>query len=402
MKYIVLVGDGMADYPLKELGGLTPLEKAKKTNLDFLAKNGILGMVKTTPRGMTPGTDIANLSILGYDPGKYYAGRGPLEAMNSGINIGRGDIVFRCNLVQVKNGKLIDYSAGHIETAQAKILIKTLNKKLGNRFIRFYPGVNYRHLLVIKTRSRKKICQLLSVKCFPPHDVMGRPLKEILPKGNGAEILLQLMEDSLRVLKSQKANMVWLWGQGEKPRMPAFFKKYRLKGAVISAVDIVKGIGKAIGLRVINVPGATGYFDTNYKGKAEYALNAMKKLDFVFIHVETPDEAGHIGDVKAKIKAIEDFDKKVVGTILKGIERYSDYRILALTDHPTPISLRTHTADPVPFIIYGKGGASTFFKSDSSITKGDTNFDEKCASKSRLFFKEGHKLMKFFLGVSEF
>jgi len=402
-KYIVLVGDGMADYPLTELKGLTPLEAARKPNLNFLVKNGILGLIKTTPQGMVPGTDVANLSILGYDPARFYSGRGPLEAMNFGIKIRKGDLVFRCNLVTVGNGRLIDYSAGHIATEQARVLIKKLDRELGSSLVRFYPGVSYRHLVVFRHLSRIQKRNLLNLKCMPPHDVMGHPLKEILPEGKGAELLHKLMFDSQKILESQsqwksgkcKANMIWLWGQGERPKMPSFYKKYGLKGAVISAVDIVKGIGRAIGLDVINVPGATGYYDTDYQGKATYALNALKKNDFVFVHVEAPDEAGHNGDIRQKIKAIENFDKKVLGTIIKGMKKFGNYKILVLTDHPTPISLRTHTSDPVPFVIYKKEGSMPF--ENNPENNSGINFDEKNAERSRLFFTEGYRLMKFFL-----
>ena len=396
MKYMVIVGDGMADYPITELNGLTPLEVARKPNFDFLVRNGILGLVKTTPERMTPGTDVANLSILGYNPSKFYSGRGPLEAINFGINISKEDIVFRCNLVTVQDERLIDYSAGHIDTEIASLLIKELNQKLGNRFVKFYPGVSYRHLMVIRHQSPVSRRRLLNVKCLPPHDVMNRPLKEILPMGRGTEVLHQLMADSQKFLENypgwkigkHKANMIWLWGQGKKPGMPSFLKRYGLKGAVISAVDIIKGIGRAIGLDVIDVPGATGYYDTNYEGKARYALNALKKNDFVFIHIEAPDEAGHNADIKEKIRAIENIDKKVLGKVITGMKKYGDYKILALTDHPTPISLRTHTADPVPFVIYkNKIGTATIFQ---------FHFDERSAKKSKLFFKQGHELIKFF------
>jgi 2,3-bisphosphoglycerate-independent phosphoglycerate mutase len=402
MKYIVIVGDGMADYPLRSLGNVTPLGAARKPNLDFLAANGILGLVNTTPKGMTPGTDVANLSILGYDTKKFYSGRGPLEAMNFGIKLSKENIVFRCNLVTVCKEKLADYSAGHIETKQAKVLIGELGRKLGSSSIRFYPGVSYRHLMVIKCKSRVLKNQLLRVKCLPPHDVMNKPLKEILPEGKGSEVLLKLMSDSRRVLSKHKANMIWLWGQGEKPDLPLFHKKFGLKGAIISAVDIMKGIGRAAGFDVINVPGATGYYDTNYEGKAKRALSALKKNDFVFVHIEAPDEAGHNGDVREKIKAIENIDKKVVGTIIEGMKKYSDYRILALTDHPTPISLKTHASNPVPFTMYGEGKGKVCRHcggqaSGTTKRKDSPHFDECSAEKSKLFFRKGYNLMKFFL-----
>jgi len=397
MKYIVLVGDGMADYSLKELKRRTPLEAAGIKNLNYFARAGTLGLIRTTPRGMTPGTDVANLAILGYDPQRYYSGRGPLEALNQGIRYGRQDIIFRCNLVTAANGKLIDYSAGHVTSEEGKELFRALNREIGTCSLKFFPGVSYRNLALLKKPAG--LASLLSLRTHPPHDVMGKKFSVIFPKGKGAGMLIGLMERSREILETHPvnarrkrhgkgpANMIWLWGQGTRPEMPSFYRKYGLKGAVISAVDIVKGIGRATGMEIIDVPGATGYFDTDYEGKARYALKALKKNDLVFVHVEAPDEAGHNGDIKAKIKAIEDFDRKVAGTVLKGIGAYGNYKILALTDHPTPISLRTHAPDPVPFAIFKNGDNK----------RGKAGFNERDAKKSRLFFNKGHKLMEFFL-----
>ena len=364
MKYIVLVGDGMADYPIQELNERTPLEVARTPNMDFIAKNGKLGRVKTIPEKATPGSDVANISIFGYDPQKYYTGRGPLEAANLGIELEDDDVAFRCNLITASADTLVDYSAGHISSKEAKTLIEFIDKNLGTNRIKFYPGVSYRHLMLAKRGTDE---HLDGLACKPPHDISGQSISKNLPKGDGAGILIKLMEESRKVLekheinlvridlKENPANMIWLWGQGKKPSMPKFAQKYGLKGSVISAVDLIKGLGRILGFDVINVPGATGYYDTNYEGKAKAALRSLEEKDFVFVHVEAPDEAGHNGDLREKITAIERFDQLVVGTILNVYKRRKNFRILVLPDHATPISVKTHTSEPVPFGIFGKG-----------------------------------------------
>lgn len=397
MKYIVLIGDGMGDYPIKELGGKTPLEVAKIPNMNYIAKNGRVGLARTIPDGFAPASDVANLSILGYDPSKYYSGRGPLEAANMGIELGPDDVAFRCNLVTVDEEKLIDYSAGHITSKEASTLIKFLDKKLGSEEITFYPGVSYRHLMVVRDKSLKEA--LLKTNCIPPHDITGWKIKEHLPKGDGAQFLTRLMEDSKSLLSGHEvnqvridlnenpANMIWLWGQGTSTNMVKFKDKFGVSGSVISAVDLIKGIGKTIGLSVIKVPGATGYYDTNYLGKAKYALNSLKEKDFVFVHVEAPDEAGHNGDLRAKIGAIENFDRFVVGTILERFKKLKNFRILVMPDHITPISVRTHVAEPVPFAIFGKG-----IESDEAHT-----YSELTAKNSKFVFEKGYELMEHFI-----
>jgi len=396
MKYIVLVPDGMADYPVKNLNGRTPLDVAHTANMDFIAKNGRIGEVNTIPKGMSPGSDVANLSILGYDPARYYTGRGPFEAANLGIDLDENDVSFRCNLVTCLDEKLIDYSAGHISTKEAKILIRALDKNLGNKHVKFYSGISYRHLMVVRTDDPK---DLLKVKCFPPHDITGQNISKHLPKGNSASFVLELMERSKDILvnheinqvridlKENPGNMIWLWGQGVKPDMPKFYDKFGLTGAVISAVDLIKGIGKIAGLEVITVPGATGYYDTDYLAKAKSALKALRDKDFVFVHVEATDEAGHNGDLRMKIACIERFDREVVGTILKYYKRYKNFRILILPDHATPLIKRTHTSDPVCFAMYGKN------ISPSAIGK----FNEEEARDSEFKFNSGHELIEFFL-----
>lgn len=377
MKCVILVGDGMPDLPIKELNGKTPLEEAQTKNMDFAASKGFAGMVDFIPSTLPPGSDVANLSLFGYDPLKYYTGRGPLEAASMGINLKENDIAFRCNLVNIENGLMKDYSAGHISTEEAKEIIKELNLKLSDHNIKFYPGVSYRHLCVIKNGP-------LQIECIPPHDITGKKVEEYLPKGEEESLLIDLMKKSERVLRNCNVNRkrekedllpatsTWLWGQGKKPDMPKFDELYNLSGSVITAVDLIKGIGIYAGLDVINVPGATGYLDTNYKGKAEYALESLKIKDFVFVHIEAPDEAGHSGDLKGKIKAIEDFDKLVVGPILEGLKKHDDFRLLITSDHQTPLSLKTHVRGFVPFVIIGgpfkKNGAEKFSEKDIKKT----------------------------------
>lgn len=402
MKYIVLIGDGMADRPLRRLNYRTCLQHANTPNMDWLAGEGEAGMVKTIPDGSEPGSDIANLSIFGYDPHRYYSGRAPLEAAFRGIRLSTKDVAFRCNLVTLrfKDGKrnvvMQDYSAGHITTREAKQLIEEVNRRLGNNEIIFYPGVSYRHLMVWRNGKNK-------IRCTPPHDITDKKINRYLPEGQGSERLLRLMEDSIEILQSHPvnrsrikkglppANSLWFWGHGKGLRLPSFKDKYGLEGAIISAVDLMKGIGVCVGFEVINVRGATGYLDTNYIGKARSALKALRSVDMVYLHVEAPDEAGHSGDVSAKIRAIEDFDSKVVGTIVKGMKRFKDYSILLLPDHATPISVRTHTDEPVPFVIYRSTGAR-------GKKYNINSFSERISRvKGILFFEKGYELMDYFI-----
>jgi 2,3-bisphosphoglycerate-independent phosphoglycerate mutase len=384
-KYLVLIGDGMSDHPLKALGGKTPLGIAKTPNLDYLARNGICGWTMNVPHGMEPGSDVAAMSIFGYDPKKYYTGRGPLEAASLGVKLNPGEVAFRCNLVTVKDGRMKDFTAGHISTDEARRIFKVLDKEIGSKDIRFYPGLSYRNLLVIKSSV---IGHPSSVRTTPPHDITGKKIGAYLPKGKGSEALLRLMNESEVILHEKKTNatMIWPWGQGMTPRMPSFRKRYGKRAAVITAVHLLKGLGKTLGMEVINVPGATGYLDTNYKGKAEYALRALKRNDVVFVHVEAPDEAGHEGSVKKKIQAIEDFDKLVVGTILEKIKGSKNQRILVLPDHPTPIEVMTHTAEAVPFAAY---------PGRTLLRVG--GYNEKEIRRSKLRIKDGHRLLGRFL-----
>ncbi|MDD5246775.1 MAG: cofactor-independent phosphoglycerate mutase [Candidatus Omnitrophica bacterium] len=397
MKYLVLVGDGMADYPVEELGGRTPLEAARTPNMDYIVKNGAIGRVNTIPDKMTPGSDVANLSILGYDPQDYYTGRGPLEAANLGVDMAEDDVAFRCNLVTVSGeDSMVDYSAGHISSKESDILIKFIDQKLGDANFKFTPGISYRNLLLIKGGARDNFDAL---ECMAPHDISGKNITQYLPKGKNSEVIIKLMQDSRRLLenheinlvridlKENPANMIWLWGQGRRPNMPKFIEKYGVSGSVISAVDLIKGLGVILGLEVISVPGATGYYDTDYEGKARAALNSLEEKDFVFVHVEAPDEAGHNGDLREKISAIERFDQLVVGTVLNAFKRKRNFRVLILPDHATPVMLKTHVADPVCFGIFGKG----------IVGQGFSGYCEKEAEKSQLYFDSGSKLMEYFI-----
>ncbi len=399
MKYLILVLDGMADYPLEAIGGRTPLEVARTPNMDFIAQNGIVGTAKTIPDDMPSGSDVATLSILGYDPKRCYTGRGPLEAANMGIELAQDEVAFRCNLVTVENEKMIDYSAGHISTNEAHTLISFLEKEMGSDYVRFHPGVSYRHLAVIKDTDG--FGDLGRIKCTPPHDITGQDISQYLPFGRGSESLLRLMRSSKPLLESHEintvridlkenpGNMIWLWGQGVKPDMPIFTDRFKLNGAAISAVDLVKGIARLIGWEVINVPGATGYYDTDYMAKAKYGLEALKKKDLVFIHVEAADEASHNGDLRAKINAIENFDKLVVGTILKALKRHKNYRMWVLSDHVTSLAKKTHTREPICFAMYGKGIEPS----------GTLKFNENLAGMSHLKFDKGYEVMEYFLKV---
>jgi 2,3-bisphosphoglycerate-independent phosphoglycerate mutase len=370
MKYLLLIGDGMADYPVPQLGNKTPLQAAYKPNMDFVTSKGRNGIIKTVPDDMNPGSETAILSLLGYDPHLYCTGRGPLEAPARGIKLENGDAAFRCNLITEHKGRLIDYSAGHISTQEAKELIISLMETFGKPGkIEFFSGLDYRHFLILRNVPNSK-----QIQCTPPHDAFGAEISSVLPRAESRDVqeivnsLKKMILDSKELLEHQPvnlariksgkhpANMIWPWGGGPKPKMPSFVEKYGLKAAVISAVDLVKGIGNYAGMEIINVPGATGLANTNYEGKADFALNALERNDFVFIHVEAPDEAGHLRDFALKVKTIEDFDRRLLGRLLKGLKE--PYAMAILPDHPTPLSVGTHTRDPVPFTIFSSEGNS--------------------------------------------
>jgi len=400
MKYVILIGDGMADRPVRELDGKTPLQQAFTPNMDKLARGGIIGKVKTIPQGFDPGSDVANLSILGYNPAEFYTGRAPLEAASMGISLNEDDVPFRCNLVTLKfdqyrkKAVMDDYSCGHITTEEAKELIQEINTKLGTEDIHFYPGVSYRHLMVWSRGPS-------DMECIPPHDILGKEITDYLPVGNGEEVLRKMMLRSTAILErhtvnrertrkgDKPANSIWPWGQGKKPALPTFRQKYFFDGALVSAVHLTRGIGIYAGFEILEVPGMTGYLDTNYIGKAEESLRALNRVDFVYIHIEAPDEAGHSGNYRDKIKAIEDFDALVVGTVLRGLKKFKEYRVLLMPDHATPVEIRTHTDEPVPFVI---------FDSRIKINNGALSYDEKLVEREdAMNFEEGYKLMDYFI-----
>ena len=396
MKVIILLGDGMSDIAYNELGNKSPLQYAETPNMDFMAQHGQVGLAHTVPAGLPPGSDVANLSVFGYDPRSCYTGRSPLEAISMGVAIGSADVAFRMNLVTLKpHGSTIymqDFSAGHISTVEARELVETLQKELGSHEVEFYPGVGYRHLMV--RRGGKD-----SMRTIPPHDITGKAIIDSLPSGDGADILNNLMNHAQMVLHNHPvnlrrkelgqlpANSVWLWGHGKTPRIETYREKFALHGAVISAVDLIKGIGICAGLDIINVEGATGYIDTNYLGKGQAALAALENHDFVYVHVEAPDEASHEGDMQHKLQAIADFDRQVVGTVLEGIKKFGNYAVLCMPDHPTPVKLMTHTSDPVPFVIY-RGGVGE--------GNGAVSYDEFQAKGTGLVV-EGHLLLPMLL-----
>lgn len=403
MKYIVLLGDGMADYPIPELGNITPLEIANKPNMDFLARNGRMGIVKTIPDGFPPGSDVANLSVFGYDPKEYYTGRSPLEAVSMGIQMEDTDIAIRCNLVTLSgednyDGKtMLDYSSGEITTEESHELIHAIAENLNSDKFSFYPGVSYRHCLIWKNGE-------FGIKFTPPHDISGREIGPFLPAGNHCDDFLSLMKKSETILKKHPVNLrrirngqnpatsIWLWGEGSKPRLNPFSKKYGINGSVISAVDLVNGIGMLAGLKTVHVEGATGNINTNFRGKAQAALDELEKgSDFVYIHIESPDECGHQGLTAEKIKSIEKIDSETLALLLKGLEKW-EYALLLLPDHPTPISIRTHSREAVPFVIYSN---RKHYSNPGLI------YSEKDASSTGFYIDKGHTLLDVFLGKQD-
>ena len=363
MKYLVVLGDGMADYKIDSLGGKTPLEYAKKPNIDMLAKKSQIGLVKTVPAGMKPGSDVANLSVIGYAPEQYYSGRSPLEALSIGVDMQDGDVAVRTNLVtlsgeeEIAKKTMVDYSAGEISTKEAKELIQAVKEVLSDEEFSFYAGVSYRHCLIIKNGTTE-------TALTPPHDISGRVIGEYLPSGKGGEKLLSLIERSGEILKNHPVNLerikngknpathIWFWGAGTKPSLDDFQEKYGLKGAIISAVDLLKGIAIGAGMEAPDVEGATGTLATNWDGKIEMAKKCFDEgADYVYIHLEAPDECGHQGDTLGKVKAIEKVDY-VVGEMVKYLEGKGDFTLAVLPDHATPIAKKTHTSEPIPYMIY--------------------------------------------------
>ena len=391
-KYAIIVPDGAADEPLEQFDNKTVLQIAEIPNMDKISTQGRQGLARTVPPGLEPGSDVAQMSLLGYDPKRYYTGRAPIEAVVRNLKLSADDWVFRCNLITICDGKMEDHSAGHISNEEAAKLINDLNDQLAGDKFRFYAGISYRHLLVFKGLD-------FDVQTYPPHDYIGEAIEKILPRGKGAEILIDLMARSQQLfvehdinkvrfdLGENQVSSIWLWGQGKKARLESFQKRFGIKGAAITAVDLVRGLSKLIGFDLIDVPGATGFVDTNYQGKASAAIEALDKYDLVFVHIEAPDEASHNGSVEMKKKAIEQIDKLIVGPVLDALQGYESWRILVLPDHPTPISSRAHSSEPVPFAMAGAGISGILH----------TTFSEVNAAKSGFKIDNGFELMEYFL-----
>ncbi len=402
MKYVIVQGDGMSDFPVESLGGLTPLQKAHTPNLDLIADRGRLGLLRTIPAGMAAGTDVGTMTILGYDTTVYHTGRSPIEAASMGVDLGERGVAFRCNLVTIDNGAgeatMADFTAGHIGNEDAAELIETLQRELGDDEIRFYPGVSYRHLMVWQGGP-------VATKTTPPHDITNQAVAAYLPQGEGSEKLVGLAAAAREIFAlhpvndrrlergEKRATDIWLWGQGRKPAVPTLGRRFGISGALITAVDVVGGLGRLAGMERIDVPGITGFIDTNYVGKATYGLAALKNCDLVFIHVESTDETGHMGDAELKVKAIEDLDEKVVGTLLEGLGEYGQWRIMALPDHATPVSTRTHSDDPVPFAIMS---SDDFARADGA----GRGYSEAAAASSGDSIEQGHTLLEQFLDIA--
>jgi 2,3-bisphosphoglycerate-independent phosphoglycerate mutase len=398
-KYLVLIGDGMSDWAVDSLGGKTPLEAAAKPNLDFMARNGATGMVQVVPVEMYPGSDVSNLSIFGYDPAEVYTGRSPLEAASIGVALAPDDVAVRCNIVTIDgegaDSEMYDFSGGHISTEEASELLLSLKEAAAEKGVAFYPGVSYRHLMVWPAGRD-------GMTTTPPHDIHGKKITEFLPHGEGADLFIELMAISREIFPAhpinvrrraegkKEANSIWLWGQGKAPRMPTFQQKFGLSGAVVAAVDLIKGIGIYLGLEIVEVPGATGYIDTNFSGKAEYALKALETHDFVLIHVEAPDEAGHNGSAPDKVRSIERIDAEMLGPILERAKA-GDLGILVLPDHPTPIKIRTHAQEPVPFVYYPAP--------PSMQGNAAARYTEAEARSTGLFVESGTRLMGHLLST---
>lgn len=400
MKSLVLIGDGMADYPLDSCAGQTPLAAANTPAMDKVAQLGISALFCPIPDGYPAGSDIGNLSLFGYNPDQNFTGRAPLEAVNQGIDLTSNQLAFRCNLVTIHKGIMEEFTAGHIETEEASELIDLLNEHLDDLNAQFYAGVSYRHLTIV-TPTEGQVTSLSNLKCTPPHDITGQIVDQHLPQGEGNEAIRSLINQSQDILKGHPVNQrredagkppatsIWLWGQGKAPRMKTYLELYGINGAVISAVDLVNGIGRCAGCEVIHVPGATGYLDTDYAGKVSAALDALDRVEFVYLHVEAADEASHEGKVDLKLKAIEDFDQKVVAPCLAHALDRGDCRVLVAPDHITAISTRTHAGGPVPFAVCGPGVQ----------TDKRTSYSEQEAEKSGISFPRGYELVPHIIGA---
>lgn len=401
MKYLVMLCDGMADEPVKKLGNVTPMQKAVKPCMDYLASKGEVGMVKTVADGLKPGSDVANLSVLGYEPAVYYSGRSPLEAASIGIDLKKTDVTLRCNLVTLSDEPvyeektMVDYCSGDISTEEAKVLIDYVNKELGNDIFEFYSGVAYRHCLVWHNGNPHP------GELTPPHDIPNRVIKDYIPKGKDTAKLYELMKKSYYLLKNhpvnQKrvsegkhpANSIWLWGEGTKPMLDSFYGKFGKKGSMISAVDLLKGIAICAGMNSVDVECATGYIDTNFDGKCAAAINEFKNgADFVYIHVEAPDECGHRGEIDNKVKAIELIDSHILKPVVEFLKTYDDFAVLVCPDHPTPLAIQTHSSNPVPYLIYD---------SKNETDSGVKCFCEDLAKQTGNYIAKGFTMMDYFI-----
>lgn len=395
----MVLADGMADYPINELGNKTPLQAANTPNMDLLSRTSLIGTVRTVPEGFPPGSDVANLSVMGYDPRRYYTGRSPLEAVSMGVELGDDDLALRCNLVSLSDEPeyvdktMLDYSAEEIPSEQSALLMATVQKELGNDDFSFHAGISYRHLMVWKDGKGKDL------DLTPPHDISGQKISGHLPRGQDGQVLLAIMRASEKLLNShplnqsrrkqgfKAANSLWFWGEGNKPLLPSFLSRYGLHGSVVAAVDLVKGLGISAGMTPVAVPGATGGVHTNFAGKARAALHELKRgQDFVYVHIESPDEAGHQGSLESKIWSIEQVDREVIGTVLRELDDFNDIRIMLLPDHPTPLATRTHSPEPVPFMIFDKRRPHN----------NHLAYDEASA-RDGIYIEEGHLLMDLFI-----
>lgn len=398
MRHLVLIGDGMADFPLPNHGGRTPLELADTPALDTVVQRGLIGLFCPIPDGLPPGSDIGNLSLFGYDPRRTFTGRAPLEAARQGIPLGPTDVAFRCNLVTLQDGRMKSFTAQHISTAEALDIITDLHEAMAGLPVKFYPGVSYRHLAVISAEPTH-VNDYIHTRCTPPHDITDRPYAPHLPSGPGAPLVLEIMRrsqpllDNHRIARARIAagklppTSVWLWGQGLPPVLQSYPTRFGITGAVISAVDLVKGIGVCAGLEVVEVPGATGYLDTNYEGKVHAALEALGRHDFAFVHIEAPDETSHEGSLELKVRAIEDFDRRVVAPCLEYLSTHAPCRLLVAADHITALSTKTHEAGPVPFAVCGTGVA----------VGRQTAFSERSAEQSGILLRHGFHLTPLLL-----
>ncbi|MFZ0889527.1 MAG: cofactor-independent phosphoglycerate mutase [Candidatus Binataceae bacterium] len=400
MKYVIIHGDGMADWPCEELGGKTPLEAARKPNMDRIAARGELGLVATIPPGMPPGSDVGTMTMLGYDPARYHTGRAPIEAASQGIEMGPRDVAFRMNLVALGPGEggavtMLDFTAGHIGSEEAARLVSDISAKLAGDGIEFFNGVSYRHLMIWRAGAA-------GTRLTPPHDITGKAVEPYMPAGEGADRIRDLMARAAEILRDHPVNRarrqagkpeatsVWLWGQGMRPAVPTVEQRFGVTGSVISAVDLVNGLGRLAGLERITVPGATGFLDTDYAAKARYGLESLKRRDFLLLHVEAPDEAGHMGRADLKVEAIERVDELIVGPMLEGLAAMGSYAILLMPDHSTPCKIKTHSNEPVPFAILASESAGQ--------AANPRRYTEADGARTGVLVRDGYRLIESLFG----